>query len=585
MKWFKPFKVLDRFRGLFEKFGVDYDVMRKILVLKFLMDSRRTPSIAANQGSAAKAKTGNRFLKSLWMYGLMGIILVPLIIIGDNLIFQMSSVMGIIMFMVMTSLISDFSSVLLDLRDRTIILTRPVEGKTLTAAKTLHVLGYMIMITGALTAPSIIAGFIRHGLLFGMVYLWMIVWMDLLIVVLTALLYLSILNFYDGDKLRDMVNYFQIALSIAMAVGYQFVGRMFQIVNIEVVFKPAWWQFLLPPVWYGAAFEVLFKGNREIAFVIMSVMALTVPLVALTFYAKNSMLFEQSLEKLEHRGAKGKSGSKLSLKFSRWIAQDPQESLFFRFFMNMMRNEREFKLKVYPSLGFSLIFPFIFLFNMLQADSWQSLTDSRAFLFIYFSALMLPTAIMMMSYASGYKGSWIYHATPIQDKTPLFKGALKALIFRLLAPVFLIECMIFVVIFGARILPDMVLAFSNAMLYSLFCFMIFKKRLPFSEPYETGQNPNSMSVIPMMLILAAIGGMHFYFGTFPFGIPIMFAVSLTLNIYLWRIGLKRHVMKIQPEVDLSYYEVNRDSGTAKIFTGSQLKNNGVLESLKWKNRL
>lgn len=583
MKRFNVLKVLDRFSGLFEKAGVDYRVMRKILELKFLMDSRRAPSVTGVQNKDALGKSGNKFLKSLWIYALMGIILIPMVLLGTNYLFQMSAAMGIIMFMVMTSLISDFSSVLLDLRDRTIILTRPVEGRTLTAAKTLHVLGYMMMITGALTGPSVMAGFIRHGVGFGLLYLWMIFWMDLLIVVLTALMYLLILRFYDGEKLRDIVNYVQIALSMGMAIGYQFVGRMFDIINLEIVFKPAWWQFFLPPAWFGAVFEVILSGKREPAYLIMAAMAITVPVLAIVLYARNMAVFEQSLQKLELRGTKGKVGSELRHKISGWICRDPREDVFFRFAMNMMRNERDFKLRVYPSLGFSLIFPFIFMLNLLRAGDWQTVLDSRAYLFIYFSALMLPTAIMMMKYSAGYKGAWIYNATPITEKVTIYKGTLKAFLIRLLAPVFLFECLIFVVIFGLDILPDMALAFSNAMLYALICFMLFKKRLPFSEPFEAAQNADSKSVIPMMLILGGIGGIHYLVGTRPLGIAMLLFVSLAANVFLWRVGLKAHLEKTKPDVDLARYEAAA-AGTIGESGGSRLSAGSGLTRLKWKNR-
>ena len=67
----------------------------------FLMDAR-------------KNKDGNQFSKVVWIYGLYGLMLIPFIVFGDNYIFQMSVVFGIIMFILMTSMIADFSSVLLD---------------------------------------------------------------------------------------------------------------------------------------------------------------------------------------------------------------------------------------------------------------------------------------------------------------------------------------------------------------------------------------------------------------------------------------------------------------------------------------
>ena len=64
--------------------------------------------------------------------------------------------------------------------------------------------------------------------------------------------------------------------------------------------------------------------------------------------------------------------------------------MFFRFAATMMKQEREFKLKVYPGIGIALVFPFIFIFNEL---SWRTIADistGRMFLFIYFCNILIP---------------------------------------------------------------------------------------------------------------------------------------------------------------------------------------------------
>ena len=68
---FTSLRVLDRFKWIFQKLHIDYEMMRKILQLKLTMDGRRMPTVF--NGSKVK-KEGNQFLKSLWMYGLYGVI-------------------------------------------------------------------------------------------------------------------------------------------------------------------------------------------------------------------------------------------------------------------------------------------------------------------------------------------------------------------------------------------------------------------------------------------------------------------------------------------------------------------------------
>ncbi|MDV2887903.1 2TM domain-containing protein, partial [Alkalihalophilus pseudofirmus] len=82
-----------------------------------------------NQQAKKKKQEENGFMKSLGMYVLMSLFLIPIVVFGKNYFFQMSIFYGIVMFLVMTSMISDFSNVLLDVRDKGILLTKPVGKK------------------------------------------------------------------------------------------------------------------------------------------------------------------------------------------------------------------------------------------------------------------------------------------------------------------------------------------------------------------------------------------------------------------------------------------------------------------------
>ena len=284
MKDFKILRFIDKFKSLFESFGVDYDIMRKILQLKFVLNERNVPTVMKNN-SSKKKEEGNSFIKSLWFYALLGLMLVPFVISKGNYLFQMSFLFGILMFMMMTILISDFSSVLLDLKDKNIILSKPVNGKTLSLAKTIHITIYMFYITFSFTAPALLVSLYKHGFLFFTIFLLEIILMDLLIVALTALLYLLILKFFDGEKLKDIINYVQILLTIALSIGYQLIGRLFDFSDImNINFVPKWWQCLIPSVWFGGPFELILNNNHGSHIILFSALALIIPVLSIILY-------------------------------------------------------------------------------------------------------------------------------------------------------------------------------------------------------------------------------------------------------------------------------------------------------------
>ncbi|GIP21957.1 hypothetical protein [Paenibacillus sp. J22TS3] len=530
---------LDLFRGAFEKAGVDYPIMRSILQVKLTMDGRRVPTIIAGsakrQASESNQPEGNAFLRSLWVYGLMGLILVMFMMMPSNYIFQMSLVFGILMFLVMTSMISDFSSVLLDIRDKTILYTKPVNRKTLSMAKLIHILIYMFFVTGALAGPSLLVGLVKYGVGFFLIYLADIILMDILIVVLTAALYLVVLKFFDGERLKDVINYVQIGLSIGITVGYQLISRLFNYVNFEAQFHPKWWQFIVFPVWFAGPFELLLRGDSRSYFVVFTLLAVLVPILLLFVYIKMMPAFERNLQKLSDQSVRSrKAGGKVTDMLAKWFSRTREEQIFFRFAVKMMSTERDFKLRVYPTLGFSIIFPFIFFFTFTPEGGTQAIPSSKMYLFIYFCALLIPTVVMTLRYSGKYKGAWIYKTAPISNTAPIFKGTLKAFLARLVLPMFLVDSIIFIAVFGVRILPDLVDVLLMLPLYTLISFMIFRKALPFSEAFETTQQKEAMLTIPLMGLLGVFAGVHYYSTTIPYGVYIYMALLVVLNVVGWR---------------------------------------------------
>lgn len=538
MKDFQTLKFLDIFKFLFVKLGIDYGVMRRILQVKLLMDQRRVPTIF-NQTGKKKEKDKNYFIKGLWMYVLYGALLIPFMILGESYIFQTSIIFGIVMFLIMTSMISDFSSVLLDIRDKTVLATKPVERKTISMAKTIHVCIYLFFLSGALTLPSIIAGLIKHGILFTLLFLIEIIFIDLLIVVLTALIYFVILKFFDGEKLKDIINYVQIGLTIALAIGYQFVARSFDILNLDIVFVPSWWQFLIPPIWYAAPFELLLNHHFSPFYIALSLLALIVPIISFTLYIKMMPAFEKYLKKLsDHSGREGKKAPKWKSWLMNLFCFSKEEKAFYRFAELMMKNEREFRLKVYPSLGFSLVFPFVFIVNQLTFNSYAEISASKWYLSIYFCTIIIPTAVIMFRFSGKYKGAWIYKTAPIKSWSSLYSGTLKAFLVNLYLPVFLLVSVIFLFIFGFRIIPDLFIVLLSSIFYAYICANMLIKSLPFSESFDDAQKESGLKILPFVLLIGVFFAIHYLSLQVQWGLWVDLLVLAGIQVFIWRMPFR-----------------------------------------------
>lgn len=538
MKEYRTLLFLDWFQGLFTRLGFDYRLLRKILQVKLTMDQRRVPTIFQQQGRK-KGKDENRFIKSLWVYALFGLFVIPFILMGDQYIFQMSITFTVLIFIVMTSMISDFSVVILDIRDHTILFTKPVERKTISLAKMLHVFIYLFFLTGSLTTIPLVVGLINHGLSFFLLFLSGIILMNILIVVFTAMLYYFILQYFDGEKLKDIINYVQIGLSIGLAVGYQIVARSFEFVNLTISFTPEWWNIFLPPIWFAAPFEWMLKGNHHVMILILSCIAVLFPIIALIVYVKALPTFEKNLQKLStHGGKKKKALFRLGDGLMKVLSKSNEERAFYRFAHYMMKNEREFKLKVYPALGFAIIMPFIFIFNGLMDGTREDLLTSSMYLSIYSSFIVIPTVAMMLSYSGKYKGSWVYKVAPVSSRASIYKGTLKAFLMKLFLPLYALISIVFIILFGYRVIPEIVIVFISACIFTVICLNLMKGALPFSESFEGVQQSDSWKVLPFYLIVGVFLGLHYLALQVPFGIPGYLVILFVVNLILWKTAIR-----------------------------------------------
>ncbi|MCC3357874.1 hypothetical protein [Bacillus sp. REN16] len=537
MQDFPSLKLLDRFEKVFNRFGIDYRMMRKILQAKLVMDRRRVPTIFS-QNNKKDNKEKNHYLLSLWIYLLFGLFLIPFIIIGDNYLFQMSLVFGMIIFFLMTSLISDFSSVLLDIRDRNILYPKPIDRKTISAAKLTHILIYLSLMTIALAGPSIIVGLFKHGILFFLVGFLNVILIDVLIIAMTALIYLIILQFFDGEKLKDLINYVQIGLSFSIMIGYQLLVRSFEIVNLSVNLEPAWWHIFVFPIWYGVIIELVMNGGTQPFFLLLAGLGVIIPFVSIWIYSRLTPAFERNLQKLsQHNKGRKNRRLKLSESFKKFICPTKEERVFYQFSRMMLKNERDFKLKVYPSLAFSVVIPFIFLFTFMDEftqESFNLIREGKSYLNIYFSLMMMPTVIITLKYTGTHKGAWIYKLPPLKSPKSIFSGTIKAFIVNLYFPIYLLLSLVFVPIYGVRIIPDLILVIVSALIYAVLCFAILEKALPFSQSFETYSAGNGGMIFLLMLLAGLFAGLHLISLLFPYGLYIYLAMAILILLILWK---------------------------------------------------
>lgn len=525
-------KFLDTFKGLFKAFKIDYPIMKKILKTKLILDSRRTSTVNMLKKGEGNRKDKNNFLRSLPIYIFMGLILIPFLFLSDDYLMGMSMLFTIFIFLMMTSLISDFSSVLLDIRDNNIILTKPVDSRTLNMAKIIHIFFYVSMITISIIGPSLVVSLFKKGIYFFILYLFSAMFIDLFIIMITALIYLFILKFFNAEKLKDIITYVQIILSAIIAISGQLVGRMFDFNEIfEIRFSPTWWSYLFPPVWFSSFFEFLLNGNRESFIIIYAVLGILMPILSIILYIGFIPSFERNLRKLSEADNQSKDKNKKTRFVSNLVCKTNEEKNFFKFTTNMIKSERNFKLRVYPSLVYGIMFPIIFLF----AGGISDVKGTKAYFTIYLISMVVQPIIQVLIYSENHKGAFIYNVFPI-NYNEVYKGSLKAIFFNLISPLFILMSIIYLYIFKINVLPHLIVVYLNLFL-SVYCIFKFKeKELPFSKAYGITNKGNFLEFLKSTFILLGLAGLHFLFTRINYGVYIYLLLVLIANKLLWSKG-------------------------------------------------
>lgn len=538
MREYKLLKFLDKFKGLYTRVGVDYEKMRIILKIKLTLDRRRTSTIMGSSNKKDE-ESENSFVYALIMYGIIGAFIGIIILSSSNAMFSFSIAFGMFMFFVLTSFISDFSNVLLDVRDKNVIGTKGVNNKTIAAAKVTHICYYIFLISLALSWLSII-GMFRFGILTGILFLGELIVADILMIVITALIYLFILRFFNGEKVKDIINFVQIALTIVMTIGYQFLGRMFNVFDLNIVYKSRIWNLLLPPMWFAAPLYAVNGGEINKIIIMLITLAFIVPIIAIILYLKNISKFEDSLSKLNSVRNNEKEKSKgVFYRFGRWTCRNNEEKAAYNLSVSVMKREREFKLKAYPNLGFIIIFPILFIFIFTNNyEGIESIPLSMS-LNIYWFILMIPSILMTLQYSNDYKAAWIYESVFIKDTANIYRGVYKALIVNLLLPLYLVESVIFTVIFGIQVLGILIIVFIFLLIFIVAQHLIGKLRLPFTTKAGVVDNGSNLLNTLLGMILVGVAATINYFLLSNIIAMIVYGIALVIvALFMWRKCIK-----------------------------------------------
>ena len=494
MEDFFSLKILDLFRPLFEAFGVEYEKMRLIVSMKLTLDKRKNNS----------SENKNSFMQSVILYLVIGLVASRTIVMPIDIMTKMTVLFALIFVMLLTCFITDFSSVILDTYDRHIIGITDVKDITLNMAKIVHIIIYISIISLSISAFSILMILMAYNIGFCLLFILCMILMDFLLIMMTSVIYYLLIKIFKGEKLKDVLNLFQIFMILVFSIMYYFITSSLSDIQINYTFSINAYDLFIPFMWFASLFCVIFYGKIQTLYIIMAILGIIVPILSILIYVKLTPAFERNLDKLEqvsYNEKDSKAKKSFVSKLGDKICKNNEEKSFFEFIYTNLSRDREFKTRVYPTLASGIIMPLVLLIvtydrSMSIMEYLKSLSTTNNFLNIYLAVILLQNCILLLKYSKEYEASFIYDVLPISKKKNIYSAEFKVIIIKLFVPVFIIIGIPYLILFKAKFIVHLLIAFVSTIFISMGTFRINNKSLPFSEDYAvTANTSNFLNII------------------------------------------------------------------------------------------
>lgn len=494
MEDFFSLKILDLFRPLFEAFGVEYEKMRLIVSMKLTLDKRKNNS----------SENKNSLMQSVILYLVIGLVASRIIVMPIDIMTKMTVLFALIFVMLLTCFITDFSSVILDTYDRHIIGITDVKDITLNMAKIVHIIIYISIISLSISAFSIIMILMAYNIGFCLLFILCMILMDFLLIMMTSVIYYLLIKIFKGEKLKDVLNLFQIFMILVFSIMYYFITSSLSDIQINYTFSINAYDLFIPFMWFASLFCVIFYGKIQTLYIIMAILGIIVPILSILIYIKLTPAFERNLDKLEqvsYNEKDSKSKKSFVSKLANKICKNNEEKSFFEFIYTNLSRDREFKTRVYPTLASGIIMPLVLLFvtydrSISIMEYLKSLSTTNNFLNIYLAVILLQNCILLLKYSKEYEASFIYDVLPISKKKNIYSAEFKVIIIKLFVPVFIIIGIPYLILFKAKFIVHLLIAFVSTIFISMGTFRVNDKSLPFSEDYAvTANTSNFLNII------------------------------------------------------------------------------------------
>jgi len=197
----------------------------------------------------------------------------------------------------------------------------------------------------------------------GLLFLFTLILNVLFTLFLSNILYLIIMRLASGEKLKNLLMYFQIVIAILFMAGYQFGLKLVDTSVFENMTVPVnWYTFLIPPAFFSGFIESFVSIDFDMTHIIFILSALMIPFISVYITGKYlTPVFNRKLIDIEQGDRISNIRSEASAKEILLKLMLPvfgsgnDERASFKVMWKMTGRERVFLQTLLPAYGYILI--------------------------------------------------------------------------------------------------------------------------------------------------------------------------------------------------------------------------------------
>jgi hypothetical protein len=528
-----------------QKMNVNMDHLRAILVAKLTMDNRRPAAFQQMKMSKEKKELNQATLKTMFVSLIMGLFFLMSFAIGNDITTKLTFFFSMFIFMLAATLITDFTSVLIDTRDNFIILPKPINDVTFVTARLIHIAIHINKLLLPMALPTLVALVVVAGPATILPFILMVLLSTMLSIFLVNAVYILILKITKPSNFQSVISYFQIVFAVVIYGGYQLLPRMMAKMGIDTMKVSELHNIsYYPPYWFADVCNSLATFTFESRNFYNLILAFGIPLISIFVvikyfapaFTRNLSMITGSSEEVKTQIARKNNeiGFRLTWveKLAKMFTSGSSEYMGFLFTWKMMGRSKDFKMKVYPGFGYLIVIIAMMMFqsNSPSLADFSEMTErakSMFIVFLYFGSFIVLSAIGQLPYSEKYKAAWLFAITPVDAPGKLLSGALKSVIVCFYIPIVLLFSIFGITIIGPSILPNLVLGCFNVLTISALITYVNLRQLPFSvSSQDASKNRTAARNFLTMLVPVLLGVIHWLIFDFTWAVVILAVLAV-----------------------------------------------------------